>query len=271
MMVPEKATAKTGLPASSTPVTRQKTAQPANDYGARKRNPVSAADAKDRIMNLEKENNVLKAKENLLRQEVTKMQTKLHRIDGLIRSRSAAGGETGYDVRDMQRELKEEFDELKDRNHSTKERVRKLNVIQRGLASRPSTAAKPNKYAHVQGKLEHNQSAASKQYSKLAEELRAQMVVNQREILRLQQEVNMMNDRMGGMAGPGSVDKVKHEILQMQQELREVNTEIETLHGSFASNETKFREAKNYIGTVQGNIREVAGTNDKLRHENFKL
>lgn len=124
-------------------------------------------------MNLEKENNVLKAKENLLRQEVTKMQTKLHRIDGLIRSRAHSGGEGTYDVRDMQRDLKEEFEELKDKNQQTKERVRKLNVIQRGLASRPATAAKPNKYAHVQGKLDVNMSAAAKQYSKMAEELRA--------------------------------------------------------------------------------------------------
>lgn len=39
------------------------------------------------------------------------------------------------------------------------------------------------------------------------------MVVNQREILRLQQEVNVMNERTHGMGGPGSVDKIKNEIL----------------------------------------------------------
>jgi hypothetical protein len=35
--------------------------------------PQSAADKKDRIINLEKENNVLKEKENLLKVEITKM------------------------------------------------------------------------------------------------------------------------------------------------------------------------------------------------------
>jgi len=44
-----------------------------SDYGARKRMPQSAADKKDRIINLEKENNVLKEKENLLKVEITKM------------------------------------------------------------------------------------------------------------------------------------------------------------------------------------------------------
>lgn len=49
---------------------RQKTAP---DYGARKRMPQSAADKNDRIMDLERENNTLKSKENLLKDEITKM------------------------------------------------------------------------------------------------------------------------------------------------------------------------------------------------------
>ena len=43
----------------------------------------------------------------MLKSEVTKMQTKLHRIEGLIRSRShlgSAGGDV-YDAREMQRDL----------------------------------------------------------------------------------------------------------------------------------------------------------------------
>ena len=37
-----------------------------NDYGARKRMPMSAADKKDKVIELERENNVLKEKENFL-------------------------------------------------------------------------------------------------------------------------------------------------------------------------------------------------------------
>lgn len=85
-------------------------------------------------MGLEKENNGLKEKENVLRSEITKMQTKLHRIEGLLRSRSHAGtaesrfGGGGAGT-DLAYDLQQEFDELKSRCSQTKERVRKLNVI----------------------------------------------------------------------------------------------------------------------------------------------
>jgi predicted nuclease with TOPRIM domain len=76
------------------------------DFGQRKRNPLSSPDKKDRIINLEKENNTLKEKENLLQTEVMKMQTKLRRIEGLIRSRSAVGGDSAtYDSYDLQQDL----------------------------------------------------------------------------------------------------------------------------------------------------------------------
>ena len=76
-----------------------------SDFGLKKRNTISSPDKRDRIINIEKENNSLKEKENLLQTEITKMQTKLRRIDGLIRSRSAVGGDSGYDSHDLQRDL----------------------------------------------------------------------------------------------------------------------------------------------------------------------
>lgn len=66
-------------------------------------------------------------------------------------------------------------------------------MIQRSLASRPATAAKPNKYAHVQGKLEVTHGKGNSQYTALAEDLRKQLVVNEREILNLQTQLNKMN------------------------------------------------------------------------------
>lgn len=76
-----------------------------SDFSVKKRNTLSSPDKRDRVINLEKENNSLKEKENLLQTEITKMQTKLRRIDGLIRSRSAVGGDSGYDSHDLQRDL----------------------------------------------------------------------------------------------------------------------------------------------------------------------
>ena len=68
-----------------------------SDFSVKKRNTMSSPDKRDRVINLEKE--------NLLQTEITKMQTKLRRIDGLIRSRSAVGGDSGYDSHDLQRDL----------------------------------------------------------------------------------------------------------------------------------------------------------------------
>ena len=77
--------------------------------------PISAADQKDKIIEFERENNTLKEKENFLRQEITMMTTKLRRVEGLIKSRGRMADDLGdYDVTDMQRDLKEECDDLRD-------------------------------------------------------------------------------------------------------------------------------------------------------------
>ena len=77
--------------------------------------PMSAADQKDKIIDFERENNTLKEKENFLRSEITMMTTKLRRVETLIKSRGRAADESGdYDVGDMQRDLKDECDDLRD-------------------------------------------------------------------------------------------------------------------------------------------------------------
>ena len=100
------------------------------DYGARKRNPMSAADKKDKIIEFERENNTLKEKENFLHQEVKLLTTKLHRVEHLIRQRARNADEAGdYDMTDMQRDLRGECNDLREKNDEIKDRVRKLNVI----------------------------------------------------------------------------------------------------------------------------------------------
>ena len=71
--------------------------------------------------------------------EITKMKTKLHRIEELMRSRSKFGDTEEYDITDMQNDLRNECDEIKTQNEEIKEKVRKLNVISRSLAAPPST------------------------------------------------------------------------------------------------------------------------------------
>ena len=77
--------------------------------------PMSAADSKDKIIEIERENNTLKEKENFLRQEITMMTTKLRRVETLIKSRGRGADDEGdYDASDMVRDLKDECDDLRD-------------------------------------------------------------------------------------------------------------------------------------------------------------
>ena len=74
----------------------------------------------------------------------------------------------------MQDDLQNEVDDLKDQNAAVKEKIRKLNVIERGLASRPPGAqTKSDKYSHVQGKLEVLHAPAAKRYQAEADDMRA--------------------------------------------------------------------------------------------------
>ena len=63
------------------------------------------------------------------------LTTKLRRVEGLIKTRGRGMDEDSgdYDVSDMQRDLKDECEDLRNKNATIKDRVRKLNVIQRGL------------------------------------------------------------------------------------------------------------------------------------------
>ena len=70
----------------------------------------------------------LKSKENLLELEIKKMQTKLHRIDELMRN----AREHKYNDQDYSRmvnELDDMFGGFKDENTRMKERIRKLKII----------------------------------------------------------------------------------------------------------------------------------------------
>ena len=50
---------------------------------------------KDKLYTLERENTILKSKGNLLESEILKMNTKLRRIDELMRKRKQTEGLTG--------------------------------------------------------------------------------------------------------------------------------------------------------------------------------
>ena len=175
---------------------------------------MSAADKKDKIIEFERENNTLKEKENFLHQEVKLLTTKLHRVEHLIRQRARNADEAGdYDMSDMQRDLRGECNDLREKNDDIKERVRKLNVIQRGLTKefnqgpmQRSGMAKNDKYAHVQGKLEVTHSKVTKRYQQDAAELRQQIKVNQKKELDLERDLQEAMAKSGVSMGQGTAD-----------------------------------------------------------------
>lgn len=140
------------------------------------------------------------------------MQTKLRRIDALLKQRSRYGDDGTYDAKDFQNDLKGEVDELNGQNDTIKEKVRKLRVIERGLAAGPALAAKPNKYAHVQGKLEVTHSKVTRQYQTIIEELRAQHVTNQKETFRLENESRQIRTFTGSDKGGAGLANLKNNI-----------------------------------------------------------
>ena len=82
--------------------------------GGKPRIRMTSGDRKDKVMFYEKENNVLKAKGTLLTNEITKMKTKLYRIEELMRTRGRLTEGNEYDISDMQRDLEDECAEIKD-------------------------------------------------------------------------------------------------------------------------------------------------------------
>jgi hypothetical protein len=90
-----------------------------NDSAGNRHKVFNKADKADRCINLERENNTLKEKGNLLSLEIHKMSTKVKRINGLMNKRykHAHTEEGAYDVLDMEADLRGEIDSLKDKNH----------------------------------------------------------------------------------------------------------------------------------------------------------
>lgn len=81
---------------------------------------------------LQEENRKHKEKQNVLKQEIHKMTTKMRRIEALMKRERNF---TDEEILQLERELEDKLGELRDENSVLKERVRKLNMIHKGLSS----------------------------------------------------------------------------------------------------------------------------------------
>jgi predicted RNase H-like nuclease (RuvC/YqgF family) len=124
----------------------------------------TTADEKDRIINLSKENRLLKEKENLLEKEILKLNTKLRRIDNLARSVShmqandPSNQHGNVDMFSLQTELQDQLSSLRDENQRKKKKNYQLKEIEKDLKFKAKNSHLPttshnSKYDHVQGKL----------------------------------------------------------------------------------------------------------------------
>ena len=71
----------------------------------KKKKVMNSRDREDRTMDLERENNALKEKENLLQLEIRTMQTKLRRIEELINQRSRMDDDGAVNLIGIQNDL----------------------------------------------------------------------------------------------------------------------------------------------------------------------
>lgn len=67
------------------------------------------------------------------------------------------------------------------------------------------------------------------------------------------------------------MDRLRSEIQGMFNEIRDCNTEIESLQSNFAQNDTIFKQSKNYVGELQKKIREISEANELLKMSNSRL
>ena len=135
----------------------------------------SRSDQTDKMIELERENTGLKSKENLLQDEITKMRTKLKRIEELMKRRSNHSGPQALLPAEVQRQLQDEISRMNNENEQMKEKNRKLRAIEKELnIKNVSHKAPTGKYAHVRGKLLNSRGKKSDQeFRNLIEELRA--------------------------------------------------------------------------------------------------
>ena len=134
-----------------------------------------SSDQTDKIHELERENTGLKSKENLLGDEITKMKTKLKRIEDLMKKRSNHSGPQALLPAEVQRQLHEEISRMNMENEQMKEKNRKLRAIEKELNIKNVTHKAPaGKYSHVKGKLGNSRMKKSDQeFRNLVEELRS--------------------------------------------------------------------------------------------------
>ena len=98
-----------------------------------------------------------------------------------------------------------------------------------------------------------------------AKDLRAQITLNQKKVLSLENELKTVQANSRGPAGQGGADQLKLEILDMQKEVREIAADLDDLQAKDQTNSTILKESHNYITELEQQKREVVQKNQDLQ------
>jgi len=236
------------------------------------------------------------------------MQTKLNRIDGLMRAaKEVKYSDSSYSK--LQNELEDHFGELKDENSELEDRVRKLRVVYQALNGdikkggtttsmkssvgaakrktstvgsnrtggskvRPQTAA-----ATAQPILSQSMSMSlgashtmTPQQFQLIEQLRLQMKTNERTILQLRSEKEKIQHLNPNQATTQlTQDDLLRKIRERDSEIREISQQVESLNLDFIKKEKIFNESKAYMEQVLKDIHSKRLENQTLSQKNMRL
>ena len=101
--------------------------------------------------------------------------------------------------------------------------------------------------------------------------MRAQLQINNRKTMELENELQAAGELSGGVTGISGADAIRQEIAAMETQARQVQAEMERCEGDFRTNESIFAQGKNYQAEIQAKIRETNAENEDLKQANFRL
>ena len=102
----------------------------------------------------------------------------------------------------------------------------------------------------------------------MVEELKIQLVKNQKEILKLQEEKMRYS---GHSTGHYTTDNLLHKIRERESEIRDITRQFEEIEQSFIKKESIFKDSKSYMEQLLKEIGEAKINNQTLQLKNSRI
>ena len=106
------------------------------------------------------------------------------------------------------------------------------------------------------------------QHTQLVEELKVQLVKNQKEILKLQEEKLRASGRSSGHL---TTDDLLRKIREREAEVRDITRQFEEIEQGFLRKESIFKDSKSYMEQLLREIGEAKISNQTLQLKNSRV